>query len=83
MVAQYLSEKRTNISILGTVKFDIAGHIAIVNFSRPEVLNAINKQMKGDLEKALKLIESRGDVRVVVLKNESRAFCSDRMTTKI
>ena len=50
------------------------GGIGTITLNRPEVMNALNKQMRAELTYALKDIGAR--VRVVVLTGAGRAFCS-------
>jgi len=48
--------------------------IGTITLNRPEVMNALNKQMRAELTHALKDIGTR--VRVLVLTGAGRAFCS-------
>jgi len=50
------------------------GGIGTITLNRPEVMNALNKQMRAELTHALKDIGAR--VRVLVLTGAGRAFCS-------
>ncbi len=50
------------------------GGIGTITLNRPEVMNALNKQMRAELTHALKEISAR--VRVLVLTGAGRAFCS-------
>ena len=52
------------------------GPVAYVTLSRPEKLNAINEQLRTDLEAALRDLDEGDEVRVVVLKAAGRAFCA-------
>jgi enoyl-CoA hydratase len=47
-----------------------------IRFNRPQVLNALNKQLTEDFLTALKAAEADKEVKVVILKGEGRAFCS-------
>lgn len=51
------------------------GKIAYLILNRPEVLNAINKDLTEDLERALDEIEGDNSISVVILKGAGRAFC--------
>lgn len=51
-----------------------ADGIGTITLNRPEVMNALNKQMRAELTHALKDIGTR--VRVLVLTGAGRAFCS-------
>ena len=53
--------------------------IALVTLNRPEVMNAINTQMRDDLMEGLKEIRRDKDVRVVLITGAGdKAFCSGR-----
>lgn len=52
------------------------GHVAVVTLSRPEVMNALNRQMYVELEQAFRAANNDPEVRCVVLTGEGRAFCS-------
>jgi enoyl-CoA hydratase len=47
---------------------------ALLTFTRPEALNAVDASMLDDLERALARLEADGDARVVVLTGAGRAF---------
>jgi 2-(1,2-epoxy-1,2-dihydrophenyl)acetyl-CoA isomerase len=57
-----------------TILARIEGGIGIITLNRPEVMNALNKQMRAELTHALKDIGARS--RVLVLTGAGRAFCS-------
>ncbi len=50
------------------------GGIGTITLNRPDVMNALNKQMRAELTHALKDLGAR--VRVLVLTGAGRAFCS-------
>jgi enoyl-CoA hydratase/carnithine racemase len=58
----------------GSVHSTIVGSIATVTLSRPDVLNAITREMLVQLSETLDLISANEAVRVVVLTGEGRAF---------
>ena len=49
---------------------------AYVTLNRPERLNAIDDAMPGEIRAAVERANADGDVRVIVLAGEGRAFCS-------
>lgn len=57
-----------------TLTTDATDGIGLITLNRPEVMNALNKQMRAELTHALKDIAARA--RVVVLTGAGRAFCS-------
>jgi len=50
--------------------------VATITLNRPEVLNALNWQMRRELELALDDLDDDETVRVVVLRGAGRAFCA-------
>ena len=56
-----------------TTRIDDRG-IAIVTMARPEMMNALNKQMRAELTHAIKTMAP--EARVLVLTGTGRAFCS-------
>lgn len=50
------------------------GGIGIISLARPDMMNALNRQMRAELTYALKDLATRA--RVLVLTGEGRAFCS-------
>lgn len=57
-----------------TLQVTREGNIGIITLCRPEVMNALNKQMRAELTHALKTVAE--EVRVLVLTGKGRAFCS-------
>jgi 2-(1,2-epoxy-1,2-dihydrophenyl)acetyl-CoA isomerase len=57
-----------------TIRLTIAADIATITLNRPEVMNALNTQMRAELLHAVKAAEA--GARVIVLTGEGRAFCS-------
>lgn len=51
-----------------------ADGVAIITLNRPEVMNALNKQMRAELTHAVGELGARA--RVLVLTGAGRAFCS-------
>lgn len=52
------------------------GSVLTVALNRPQVHNAMNPQLIGDLTRLFQEIASRDDVRVVVLTGNGRTFCA-------
>lgn len=57
-----------------TIRYSVRNNIAVVEFSRPDVMNALNTQMRAELLHATKQAEK--DARVLVMTGKGRAFCS-------
>lgn len=58
------------------VRTEIAGHVANVVLNRPDKRNALTDEMLDRLIEAIDLVESKSDVRVLVLRGEGSSFCS-------
>ncbi|RBI84989.1 2-(1,2-epoxy-1,2-dihydrophenyl)acetyl-CoA isomerase [Rhodosalinus halophilus] len=57
-----------------TITLEIADDIAVVRLDRPDVMNAMNTQMRAEIGHAVR--EAGQGARVVVLTGNGRAFCS-------
>ena len=64
--------------MLGTVIYEKQANIVIITLNRPEVLNAMNRQLKADLTKALDWFENDTEADVAIITGAGRAFCSGR-----
>lgn len=60
--------------IYDTINYVVRDDIALVTMNRPEVMNALNTQMRAELTDALR--EAGNAARVAVLTGKGRAFCS-------
>ncbi|QBY00300.1 2-(1,2-epoxy-1,2-dihydrophenyl)acetyl-CoA isomerase [Rhodophyticola sp. CCM32] len=60
--------------IYETITLDIADEIATITLRRPDVMNALNTQMRAEITHAFG--NAGRDARVVVMTGEGRAFCS-------
>jgi len=58
------------------IDYTIQDHIATITLNRPEVMNALNREMYGELEQAFRDAHRDPEVRCVVLTANGRAFCS-------
>ncbi len=59
-----------------TLLYTVADKVATITFNRPDVFNAFNDEITYEIQDALKKAERDGEVRVVVLTGEGKAFCS-------
>lgn len=57
-----------------TLRLNVSNNVAVIEFTRPEVMNALNTQMRAEILHAVRDVESRA--RVLVLTGKGRAFCS-------
>ena len=56
------------------IKFAIRDDVAILTLARPDVMNALNAQMRAEITHAMR--EAGREARAVVLTGQGRAFCS-------
>lgn len=59
---------------LECINYEKDANIATIKFNRPQVLNAMNRQLWLDLQAALEDAEQDDAVRVVIITGEGRAF---------
>ena len=59
-----------------TIKIQLGESMAWVNFDRPEVRNALNAELIRELTEAFDWLNSRDDIRVIILKGNGPAFCA-------
>jgi 2-(1,2-epoxy-1,2-dihydrophenyl)acetyl-CoA isomerase len=52
------------------------GGVATITLNRPDALNALNSQMRGELLAAINAARKDGDTRAIVLTGAGRAFCA-------
>ena len=57
-----------------TILLDIENDVAQLTLNRPDVLNALNAQMRAELADAVKFAQTRA--RVLVITGAGRAFCA-------
>jgi len=57
-----------------TIRLSYRNDIAVVTLNRPEVMNALNTQMRAEIQHAVKEAGSRA--RALVITGKGRAFCS-------
>ncbi|QQC65940.1 enoyl-CoA hydratase/isomerase family protein [Paraburkholderia ginsengisoli] len=59
-----------------TLTLQIAGQVATVTLNRPDVRNAFNETMIAEVTSAFTALNTRDDVRAVVLAANGKAFCA-------
>jgi enoyl-CoA hydratase/carnithine racemase len=57
-------------------RFGVADGIATVTLDRPGKLNALTFEAYADLRDLITQLPQRGDIRVLIVRGEGRAFCS-------
>jgi len=58
------------------IKFSIKASIGYITLNRPASLNALNRQLKSELNNVLDDIVLNDNIRVVIITGEGRAFCA-------
>ncbi len=58
------------------LRYDVTDHIATVVLDRPEVKNALNRELYGRIEQAFRDAHRDPEVRCVIVTGEGTAFCS-------
>lgn len=59
-----------------TVRYEVADHVATITYNRPERLNAINGEMRGDLNATWERFRDDNDAWVAIVTGAGRAFCA-------
>ena len=59
-----------------TIKIQLGESTAWINLDRPEVRNALNPDMIHELTEAFHWLNSRDDIRVIILKGNGKSFCA-------
>jgi enoyl-CoA hydratase/carnithine racemase len=59
-----------------TVRYDLDGHVATITYNRPDALNAINGEMRRDLNEAFARFRDEEDAWVGIVTGTGRAFCA-------
>jgi methylglutaconyl-CoA hydratase len=62
--------------MLKTIKHNIHDRTAWITLNRPEIHNAFNEVMIGELLELYKALDRNDDIRVVVLTGEGKSFCA-------
>jgi enoyl-CoA hydratase len=59
-----------------TLKYAVRGRICRITLNRPRLLNAINRDMPGEIRRAVEAANADPRVHVIVLAGAGRAFCA-------
>ena len=57
------------------VTYELDGHVATITYNRPDVLNAINREMRQDLNGAFARFRDEDDAWVAIVTGAGQAFC--------
>jgi enoyl-CoA hydratase/carnithine racemase len=58
-----------------TVLYELDGHVATITYNRPDALNAINGELRADLNAAFARFRDEDDAWVAIVTGAGRAFC--------
>src|SRR4051812_4048351 len=58
-----------------TVLFELDGHVATITYNRPDALNAVNGELRSDLNDAFARFRDDEAAWVAIVTGEGRAFC--------
>jgi enoyl-CoA hydratase/carnithine racemase len=58
-----------------TVRYELDGHVATITYNRPERLNAVNGELRRDLNDAFSRFRDDEDAWVAIVTGAGRAFC--------
>lgn len=58
------------------VEYEVVDRVGYITLNRPDKRNAMNFQMVGEMRKAFHTAEMDGNVKVIVLKANGKAFCA-------
>ncbi|TWT14950.1 2-(1,2-epoxy-1,2-dihydrophenyl)acetyl-CoA isomerase PaaG [Reyranella sp. CPCC 100927] len=59
-----------------TIKLDISDRLATITLNQPDKLNAVSRQMAGELKDCWQSLAGNGSVRAVLLTGAGRGFCA-------
>lgn len=59
-----------------TVTYERDGHIAIITYNRPEAMNAVNGQLRRDLNAAWERLRTDDEAWVAIVTGAGKAFCA-------
>lgn len=61
-----------------TVLYEKQGNVVIMTLNRPDALNSINRQLRGELAEAITQFDQDPDAYVGIITGAGRAFCAGR-----
>ena len=57
------------------MRYELDGHVATITYNRPEAMNAINLEMRNELNDALARFRDEEEAWVAIVTGEGKAFC--------
>jgi enoyl-CoA hydratase/carnithine racemase len=61
---------------MSLVTYELEGHVATITYNRPEALNAINAEMRRDLNESFGRFRDDNEAWVAIVTGAGRAFCA-------
>ncbi|PKB66816.1 MAG: hypothetical protein BZY81_06275 [SAR202 cluster bacterium Io17-Chloro-G4] len=61
-----------------TILYEKTGNIVVMTMNRPDALNSINRQLRGELGEAITQFDEDPDAYVGIITGAGRAFCAGR-----
>ena len=59
-----------------SVLYEVDGHVVTITYNRPDALNAINAEMRSDLNAAFARFRDEEDAWIAIVTGAGRAFCA-------
>ena len=69
-------DKSEKTALDKAVLYELDGHVATITYNRPEALNAINAELRRDLNAAWERFRDEEDAWVAIVTGAGRAFCA-------
>jgi enoyl-CoA hydratase/carnithine racemase len=66
----------TLAAVPGTVLYELDDHVATITYNRPEVMNAVNGELRRDLNDAFARFRDDEDAWVAIVTGAGKAFCA-------
>ena len=66
-----------------TLIVEIEDHVAVVQLNRPDVMNALNAELLGELAEAIADLDKNTKVRAIVLTGNDKAFAAGADITEM
>src|SRR5262245_9883575 len=63
-------------TVTDTVLYELDGHVATITYNRPDALNAVNGELRTDLNAAFARFRDEEDAWVAIVTGAGRAFCA-------
>src|SRR6058998_2162018 len=68
--------RKCETSRMDNVRYELDGHVATITYNRPEALNAVNGDLRRDLNQAFARFRDEEDAWIAIVTGAGRAFCA-------